>query len=112
LGLVGLLPMRATTESVAYAGVSFGWWAPLLVLGLVTAAISYTSGIAAIRRLGSRLASFVALIEVVAAVLWAWVLLEELPGAVQLVGGLLILAGVVGVKLGERATVRAEPTPA
>jgi hypothetical protein len=35
-----------------------------------------------------------------------------MPAPVQLLGGLLILAGVVGVKLGER-TVRAEqPTPA
>jgi drug/metabolite transporter (DMT)-like permease len=112
LGLVGLLPMRATTESVAYAGVTVDWWVPLVLLGLVTAAIPYTSGIAAIRRLGSRLASFVALTEVVAAVLWAWVLLEELPRTVQLLGGVLILVGVIGVKLGERETVRPEPTPA
>ena len=113
LGLVGLLPMRASTESVAYAGTTYSWWVPLLVLGLVTAAISYTSGIAAIRRLGSRLASFVALVEVLAAVGWAWLLLDELPGLVQLVGGLLILLGVVGVKLGERGmtTVRPEATP-
>ena len=33
---------------------------------------------------------------------WAWVLLDELPRPVQLLGGLLILAGVVAVKLGER----------
>ena len=45
------------------------------LLGIVTAAISYTTGIAAGRRLGSRLASFVALTEVVAGVLWAWLLL-------------------------------------
>jgi drug/metabolite transporter (DMT)-like permease len=77
------------------------------VLGVVTAAIAYTSGIAAGRRLGSRLASFVALLEVLAAVLFAWVLLDELPRTVQLVGGLLILAGVVFVKLGERETAAA-----
>ena len=47
--------------------------------GVVTAAIAYTTGIAAGRRLGSRLASFVALLEVVAGVLFAWVLLDELP---------------------------------
>jgi drug/metabolite transporter (DMT)-like permease len=111
LGLVGLLPMRANADPVEYAGSTVSWWVPLLLLGLVTAAIAYTSGIAAIRRLGSRLASFVALIEVVAGVVWAWVLLDELPRPVQLLGGLLILLGVVGVKLGERATVRPEPTP-
>ena len=111
LGLVGVLPMRASTESVTYAGSEFAWWMPLLLLGLVTAAIAYASGIAAIRRLGSRLASFVALTEVLASVLWAWVLLDELPRTIQLLGGLLILLGVVGVKLGERSTARPETTP-
>ena len=52
-----------------------------------------------------------ALTEVLASVLWAWVLLDELPRTIQLLGGLLILVGVVGVKLGERTTVRPEPTP-
>ena len=54
---------------------------PLLVLGLVTAALAYATGIAASRRLGSRLASFVALLEVVAASCFAWLLLDQLPGA-------------------------------
>jgi drug/metabolite transporter (DMT)-like permease len=104
LGLVGLLPMRASRDAVTYAGVEVDWWVPLILLGVVTAAVAYTSGIAGIRRLGSRLASFVALLEVVAGVLFAWLLLDELPRAIQLVGGLLILAGVVFVKLGERST--------
>ena len=85
---------------------------PLVALGLVTAALSYVAGIAAGRRLGSRLASFVALLEVVASVCWAWLLLDELPGSVQLLGGLLILAGVVAVKLGERSVVVRPPAPA
>jgi drug/metabolite transporter (DMT)-like permease len=104
LGLVGLLPMRASTVSVEYAGHTFSWWMPLLVLGVVTAAVPYTSGIAAVRRLGSRLASFVALLEVLASVLFAWLLLDQLPLPVQLLGGVLILAGVVFVKFGERDT--------
>ena len=40
------------------------WWLPVLALGVVTAALAYVTGIAAGRRLGSRLASFVALLEV------------------------------------------------
>ncbi|KAA1428876.1 EamA family transporter [Nocardioides antri] len=102
LALVGLLPMRAVRTSVTYADVEVAWWVPLVALGLVTAAVAYVAGIAAARLLGSRLASFVALSEVVAGVLWAWVLLGELPGPLQAVGGLLVLAGVVGVKLGEK----------
>ncbi|MCR6031688.1 EamA family transporter [Nocardioides sp. zg-579] len=112
LGLVGLLPMRATTATVVYADREVAWWVPLLVLGLVTAAVAYCTGIAAGRRLGSRLASFVALLEVVAGVVFAWLLLEQLPRTVQLVGGLLVLVGVVGVKLGERQTAAVPATPA
>jgi drug/metabolite transporter (DMT)-like permease len=112
LGVVGLLPMTASAASVTYAGASVAWYVPLLLLGFVTAAVAYTTGIAAGRRLGSRLASFVALTEVLAGVLWAWVLLDELPRTIQLLGGLLILVGVVTVKLGERSVVRVEPVTA
>lgn len=116
LGLVGLLPMEAGTGEVTYDGAAGGtvaWWVPVLVLGLVTAALAYTSGIAAGRRLGSRLASFVALTEVLAAVVAAWLLLGELPRGIQLVGGLVVLAGVVTVKLGEgrSAHIAERPEP-
>lgn len=118
LGLVGLMPMAAGSSHVTYAGISAAPWVPIVVLGLVTAALAYTTGIEASRRLGSRLASFVALSEVVLAVVWAWLLLDQLPGLVQLAGGALIVAGVVGVKLGERSVsavsiaVGTDPLPA
>lgn len=104
-GLVGVLPMRASTSDVVLGGTTLDWWVPVLGLGLVTAALAYVTGIAASRRLGSRLASFVALSEVVMALVFAWLLLDELPGPWQLVGGLLILAGVVVVKLGESSVL-------
>jgi drug/metabolite transporter (DMT)-like permease len=125
LGILGILPMRATTAAPAYAGETVAWWLPFMGLGVITAAIAYTTGIAAIRRLGSRLASFVALLEVVAGVIFAWLLLDQLPDALQLLGGAFILAGVIVVKLGERppqadaadaraasAPVRGVPAPA
>ncbi len=102
LSVVGLLPMAVADAPTAYNGVEIAWWVPLLLLGLVTAAMAYTLGIAAIRRLGSRVASFVGLTEVLAALGWAWLLLAELPSTVQLLGGLLIVVGVVAVKRGER----------
>jgi drug/metabolite transporter (DMT)-like permease len=46
-------------------------------------------------------ASFVGLTEVLFAVLFAWLLLGELPAPVQLAGGVLIIAGVVAVRVGE-----------
>ena len=111
LGVVGVLPMRATTAAPTYAGEAVPWWLPFVALGVVTAAIAYTTGIAASRRLGSRLASFVALLEVVAAVIFAWLLLDQLPGTLQLVGGAFVVTGVVVVKLGERRP-RADTTAA
>jgi drug/metabolite transporter (DMT)-like permease len=102
LAAVGVLPMRATTHPATYAIGATPWWEPLLLLGLVTAALAYTTGIAASRRLGSRVASFVALLEVVAGVGFAWLLVDQLPGLSQLVGGILIIAGVVVVKIADR----------
>src|SRR3954470_15627867 len=110
LGVIGLLPMDATTASPSYAVGAVPWWLPLAGLGIVTAGFAYCTGIAASRRLGSRLSSFVALLEVVAGVTFAWLLLDQLPGPLQLAGGALIVAGVIVVKLGERpATRRATP---
>ncbi|HLI58191.1 MAG TPA: DMT family transporter [Solirubrobacteraceae bacterium] len=102
LGAVGALPLRAATAAPRYAGVRVPWWLPLLALGLVTCGIAYCAGIAAIRRLRSRVASFVGLLEVVAGVAWAWLLLAQMPRPLQLLGGLLLLAGIVIVRLGER----------
>ena len=69
----------------------------------IAAATAYVTGIVAARLLGAKVASFVGLSEVMFAVLFAWVLLGELPRPVQLLGGLFILAGVVAVRSeGER----------
>lgn len=105
-GATGIVAMTATTAPVLFVGMTVAWWVPVLALGVVTAALAYVAGIAAARRLGSRLASFVALTEVLAALVFAWVLLGEVPRAIQLLGGALVLAGVVVVKLGEPAAER------
>jgi drug/metabolite transporter (DMT)-like permease len=102
LGTVGALPMRATGSTPEYAGSAVPAWLPLVGLGVVTTGFAYATGIAASVRLGSRLSSFVALLEVVFAVFFAWLLLDQLPAALQLLGGALIVAGVIVVKLGER----------
>jgi drug/metabolite transporter (DMT)-like permease len=104
LGLIGVLPMHASTQPATYAIGTAPWYLPLLVLGVVTAALAYTTGIAAGRRLGSRVASFVALLEVVAAIVFAWILVDQRPGPAQLAGGLLIIGGVVVVKLADAQT--------
>ncbi len=100
-GLVGIIPLAASTDDVELAGAMWPWWGPMLLLGTVTAGLSYVLSIEGSRRLGSRLGSFVGLAEAVFGVAFAWLLLAETPAVVQLLGGALILLGVVGVKLGE-----------
>jgi drug/metabolite transporter (DMT)-like permease len=100
-GALGLVAMSVGSGDATYNGVSMPWWLPLLALGVVTAAVSYVSGILASRALGARLASFVALLEVLFSVVFAWLLLGELPSAIQLLGGLLLLGGVIVVRAGE-----------
>ena len=110
-GLLGLIPMSFRSAGVALGGRLVPWWVDVLALGILTAAIAYACGIAASRRLGSRLASFVALTEVLFALLFAWLLLGELPRPVQLLGGVVLIAGVVVVKLGEGKAADVSPEP-
>ncbi|MEV4234006.1 DMT family transporter [Nocardia sp. NPDC049737] len=100
-GAIGIVPLDATTNPVVFQYFTVSWWLPVLALGTITAALAYVSGIAATRLLGSRLASFVALFEVLAALAFAWVLLGESPRPLQLLGGTLILIGVITVRQGE-----------
>ncbi len=107
VGATGAMPMHATFGSVDFAGARAHWLVPVIGLALVAAAIAYVAGIGAARMLGARLASFVGLTEVVFAMLFAWILLGELPTGVQLFGGALIVAGVALVRIDE---LRSRPT--
>ena len=108
LGLVGVLPLRATFGAVDFAGQRTSWLVPIAGLSLVAAVVAYLTGIAATRILGARLSSFVGLTEVMFAVLIAWLVLGELPVPVQLAGGALIVAGVALVRLDELREGRTE----
>jgi drug/metabolite transporter (DMT)-like permease len=116
LSAVGVLPVAATTDDVVFAGHDVPWWVPVAGLSLIAAVFAYVVGIMAARSLGSKLASFVGLTEVLFAVLFAWLLLGQLPTVVQLIGGVLIVAGVALVRVDElRSEVLDEPvvpTPA
>ncbi|HSU71394.1 MAG TPA: EamA family transporter [Micrococcaceae bacterium] len=101
LGAAGVMPLVFSARDALFAGHQVSWLMPILGLVLVTTVFAYVAGIIATRGLGSKVASFVALFEVLFAVVWAWLLLGELPGPVQLLGGLLIIGGVVLVRLDE-----------
>jgi drug/metabolite transporter (DMT)-like permease len=115
LGGVGALPMHATFGTVSVAGHRVSWILPIVGLSLVAAVIAYVAGIVAARVLGAKLASFVGLAEVIFAVLIAWLLLGQLPTAVQLIGGALIVAGIALVRIDEMrspSVPSARPAPA
>lgn len=104
LGLTNLMPIRVVLADVTLAGVTYSWLVPVAVLVLVATVAAYVTGILAAKRLGSKVASFVALTEVMFAVLAAWLILGELPGLIQLLGGVLIVVGVVWVRMDELRT--------
>ena len=98
VGATGLLPFTMRFTDVELFGRPTAGWVPLAVVGVLATAVAYASSITATELLGSRLASFVGLLEVVAASLYAWLLLGERLSLLQLLGGLLILGGIVLVR--------------
>jgi len=108
VGLSGLVPFTTATNDVAMFGATVPWWLPLIIIGVVATAIAYSTSIAASEMLGSRLASFVGLLEVVAATFYAWLLLGEQLTVPQLFGGLLILIGIAFVR-SEKTDAALEP---
>jgi drug/metabolite transporter (DMT)-like permease len=111
-GLVGLVPLAFTATDTVLAGATVHWIVPAGWLVLASTVAAYLTGIAAVRRLGSRSASFVALTEVLFAVLTAWVLLAQLPGVPQLIGGACIVTGIVVIQRTGRLRPPQIPTPA
>ncbi len=114
LALVGVLPVAAPDVRVDVLGLTVHWAVPLAVVGVVPTAVAYAVSAASVRLLGERVASFLALSEVLFAVLLAWVLLAEAPTGVQLAGAALVVAGVAVVRRGADRDVDsgAAPVPA
>ncbi|MGV9671725.1 MULTISPECIES: EamA family transporter [unclassified Gordonia (in: high G+C Gram-positive bacteria)] len=111
LGVVGVLPMTAGQATAHFAGFAAPAWSVLVGLALISAATAYLTGIGAARRLGARLASLIALLEVLAAVVWAAALLGQIPAPAQILGGVLIICGVVAAKMGEPRAVAQSSGP-
>jgi drug/metabolite transporter (DMT)-like permease len=110
IGAAGLLPFTATFDDVPLLGTPAPWWVPLAVVAIFGTAIAYATGIIGANRLGSRLASFIGLLEVVFASVFAWLLLGENLTLIQLGGGVLILCGIAAVNQATESTNPAEGT--
>ena len=104
LGAAGAVSMRANFGDVEFASQTTSWLVPVIGLAFLSAAVAYVFGIAAARRLGPKLASFLGLTEVLFAVFFAWVVLGQLPASIQLAGGALIILGVTLVRIDEFRT--------
>ena len=90
--------------SVVLAGVEVPWFVPLLWVAAIATTLGYALGVMAVPRIGSRVASFVGLSEVLFALGFAWIFLAEVPAPIQFVGGALILVGVVLVRADAEST--------
>ena len=110
-GLVGVVPLHASTRDADFNGHHTSWIVPIVGLSLIAAVIAYSAGIGAARRLGARLASFIGLAEVLFAVVFAWAFLGQRPSALQLAGGVLVLVGIALVKADEDGSVTSVPDP-
>ncbi|HKJ11565.1 MAG TPA: DMT family transporter [Ornithinimicrobium sp.] len=111
-GALGWAEWSWSTAPVVLAGTTMPFWVSLVSVGVGAAAVAYGIGVVATRQLGSKMASFVGLTEVLFSVLFAWLLLGQLPGLIQLLGGAVILAGVVAVKLDEEPDGQTPPASA
>ncbi|RKS08723.1 threonine/homoserine efflux transporter RhtA [Nocardiopsis sp. Huas11] len=87
------IPWGTLAEPLPLGGAHVPGWAIALWLALVCTAMAYFAGVSAVRRLSPQVAGGVAYLEVVTAIVLAWVLLGEALSTVQVVGAVVIVAG-------------------
>ena len=104
---VGVMPLEAPPGEVTLGGQQFPWWVAAFGVALISSVTAYLTDAAGARILGSKVASVFGLLEVVAAVVYAWLLLGQALRPIQAVGGAAILVGLLLVHRDET-----EETPA
>ncbi|HEY7485046.1 MAG TPA: EamA family transporter [Streptosporangiaceae bacterium] len=100
----GLLP-----ADVAFADQHAPAWLIAAWIVVVSTVIAYITSVLAVRRLSAPVAAAVSYPEAVFAALFAWVILGERLTPVQLVGGLIVLAGAF---IAQRAVSTKDPVAA
>ncbi|MEA2010211.1 MAG: EamA family transporter [Actinomycetota bacterium] len=104
-GFVGLIVARPWSMSVPSDPVVI--WS-VIILGTVALALPLSMEIAALSRVPARIVGVIITIEPVAAAVTAWMFLEQMLGATQIVGLVLIVIAVSAVSL-TTASGRPEP---
>jgi len=104
-GIFGVSNIDMSVADASLGGVVLPWWVPICTVGVVSTALGYCASISASRRLGARVASFFGLLEVIVAMLAAWIVLGEAPRPIQSIGGCLVVVGVavIGLQRPDRA---------
>ncbi|MFD9735293.1 DMT family transporter [Umezawaea sp. NPDC059074] len=110
VGVTGLLPFTTSFGDLPLFGTATPWWVPLVIVAVIGTALAYAAGITASGLLGSRVASFVGLLEVVSASLFAWLLLGEELTPLQFFGGALILGGIAAVRVERTEPAHGSPS--
>jgi len=87
------IPWSVLGDTIAIGERSAPGWMFATWLIVVSTVVAYLAGAAAVQRLSAAVAGAVAYVEVVAASLFALVLLNEKLTTFQIIGGLIVLAG-------------------
>ncbi|MCH8553258.1 MAG: DMT family transporter [Natronospirillum sp.] len=95
------LPWSVLSGEISIAGQQAPAMVSVIWLGLIATALAYWTGVAAIRRLSPPVAGGVAYLEVVTAIILAWLLLNETLTMVQFTGASIV---VLGAWLAQRGT--------
>lgn len=103
LGAAQLVPITVGSWTVGLFGSRVSALVPLAVVVLIATALAYSLEVTAAGRIGARAASFLALTEVLFATITAAVVLGQIPAPMQIVGGIVLLAGVLLVVLAPTA---------
>ncbi|WP_067975519.1 EamA family transporter, partial [Nocardiopsis trehalosi] len=103
------LPWGLLTGPVDIAGWRASGLVAVAWLVLVATALAYALGVAAVRRLSPVVAGAVAYLEVVTAIVLAWLMLGEALTPPQILGAVVVVAGAF---VAQRAVPAAPPAPA
>lgn len=105
------VPWHALTDTIAIGQRSAPGWMFAAWLIVVSTVVAYLAGAAAVQRLSAAIGGAVAYVEVVAASLFAWVLLNETLTTPQVIGGVIVLLGafVAQSSVGKVAPVEVPP---
>ena len=100
------IPWHLLAGDIPFGGGTAPGWALAAWLILVSTVAAYLAGVAAVHRLSAPVAGAVAYIEAVAAAVFAWLLLGEHLGPVQIAGRAIVLACAF---VAQRSVAPAEP---